>query len=232
VVFSEPVNDFATGDVTISGTAGGSKTAMLSGSGTTYNVAVTGMSSDGTVIASLAAGVAQDAAGNGNTASTSTDNTVTYGISTFTVTASVSGNNGIVYPISQVVNYGASASITITPDDNYYIASIIDNNVLAPISNPFIISNITANHTASVAFSDSITMSTTVVLQGGSRPDPNGWLLPVTVNYFTSGVNVMTGTPSFSFAGTTSKYGGSAIFLTSGVTSGNYDVTIDSSYAA
>ena len=77
VVFSESVSDFATGDVTLSGTAGAT-TATVTGSGTTYNVAVSGMTSNGTVIASLAAGVAHDAAGNASTASTSTDNTVTF----------------------------------------------------------------------------------------------------------------------------------------------------------
>jgi hypothetical protein len=77
VVFSEPVADFATGDVTVGGTAGAT-TATVTGSGTTYSVAVSGMTTDGTVIASIAAGVAHDTAGNPNTASTSTDNTVTY----------------------------------------------------------------------------------------------------------------------------------------------------------
>ena len=77
VVFSEPVADFATGDVTLAGTAGAT-TAVVSGSGTTYDVAVSGMTSDGTVIASLLAGVAHDAATNASAASTSTDNTVTY----------------------------------------------------------------------------------------------------------------------------------------------------------
>jgi hypothetical protein len=47
------------------------------GSGTTYNVAVTGMTGSGTVIAPLPP-IATDAAGNGNAASTSTDNTVTW----------------------------------------------------------------------------------------------------------------------------------------------------------
>ncbi len=42
VVFSEAVADFATGDVTLTGTAGAT-TATVTGSGTTYNVAVTGM---------------------------------------------------------------------------------------------------------------------------------------------------------------------------------------------
>jgi hypothetical protein len=77
VVFSESVTGFATGDVTLSGTAGAT-TALVSGSGTTYTVGVSGMIQDGTVIASISAGVAQDAASNGNNASTSTDNTVTF----------------------------------------------------------------------------------------------------------------------------------------------------------
>src|SRR4051812_12065770 len=77
VVFSEAVSDFDFTDVTLSGTAGAT-TAIVTGSGTTYDVAVSGMTSDGSVIASLAGGVAHDAATNASTASTSTDNTVTY----------------------------------------------------------------------------------------------------------------------------------------------------------
>src|SRR5213592_823594 len=77
VVFSETVSDFATGDVMLSGTAGAT-TATVTGSGSTYNVAVSGMTGNGAVIAAIAASAAHDAAGNGNTASTSTDNTVIY----------------------------------------------------------------------------------------------------------------------------------------------------------
>jgi hypothetical protein len=81
VVFSETVSGFATGDVTLSGTAGAT-TAVVTETGpmdgTTFNVAVSGMTGSGTVIATIAAGVAEDAAGNDNEASTSTDNTVTY----------------------------------------------------------------------------------------------------------------------------------------------------------
>jgi hypothetical protein len=79
VVFSEVTTDFANGDVTLSGTAGAT-TAIVTGSGTTYDVSVTGMAASGTVIASIAAGVAHDTTGNPNTASTSTDNSVTYDI--------------------------------------------------------------------------------------------------------------------------------------------------------
>lgn len=77
VVLSETVSDFATGDVTLSGTAGAT-TATVTGSGSTYNVAVSGMTGNGTVIAAIAASASHDAAGNGNTASTSTDNAVIY----------------------------------------------------------------------------------------------------------------------------------------------------------
>src|SRR6185437_9772534 len=91
VVFSEPVGDFATGDVTLSGTAGAT-TAVVTGSGTTYNVAVSGMTGNGTVIASLAAGVAHDAAANASAASTSTDNTVTYDGTAPTVTINQAGS--------------------------------------------------------------------------------------------------------------------------------------------
>ena len=81
VVFNEPVSGFTSADVSLSGTAGASSatvTEIAPNDGTTYDVAVSGMSADGTVIATIAANKATDAAGNGNTASTSTDNTVTY----------------------------------------------------------------------------------------------------------------------------------------------------------
>ena len=81
VVFNEPVTGFANGDVTLGGTAGATTatvTEIAPNDGTAYDVAVSGMATDGMVVASIPAGAASDAAGNGNTASTSTDNTVTF----------------------------------------------------------------------------------------------------------------------------------------------------------
>ncbi len=75
VVFSEPVLGFATGDVTLGGTAGATS-AVVSGSGATYTVTVTGMQQTGTVTASISAGVATDTSLNPNAASTSTDGSV------------------------------------------------------------------------------------------------------------------------------------------------------------
>src|SRR5207302_8185160 len=77
-VFSAPVSGFSGAGVTISGSAGGAKTVTVSGGPSTYNVAVSGMNSSGTVITSIPAGVARDMTGIPNTASTSTDNSVTF----------------------------------------------------------------------------------------------------------------------------------------------------------
>jgi len=77
VVFSEPVTGFITGDVTLTGNAGAT-TATVTGGPTIYNVAVSGMATGGTNMVTIAANRAQDAAGNNNIASTSTDNVVTF----------------------------------------------------------------------------------------------------------------------------------------------------------
>ncbi len=88
------MTDFATGDVTITGTAGGTKTATVTGSGTTYNVAVTGMTTAGTVIAAIPQSVAIDGGSRPNVASTSTDNTVTWTAAPTTITLTTSAPIG------------------------------------------------------------------------------------------------------------------------------------------
>src|SRR5437016_2257343 len=77
-VFSGPVSGFTGARSAVRRVGSGTKTGTVSGGPSTYNVAVSGMTTDGTVIASVPAGVARDAAGNLNTASTSTDNSVTF----------------------------------------------------------------------------------------------------------------------------------------------------------
>jgi hypothetical protein len=110
VTFSEPVCDFATGDVSLSGTANAA-TATVTSTGTCptiYNVAVSGMTNDGTVIASIAAGVAQDAAGNGNLASTSSDNTVIYDTTPAAISSFVINPN----PVAVNTSFTISANFT------------------------------------------------------------------------------------------------------------------------
>ena len=63
----------------LGGTAGsGSATVTVTGGGDTYNIAVSGLDADGTLTAEIGPNAAEDAAQNGNNASTSTDNEVTY----------------------------------------------------------------------------------------------------------------------------------------------------------
>jgi hypothetical protein len=76
VVFNEPVTGFDGSDVALSGTAGPT-TAFVSGSGSTYTVTVSGMTSAGAVVANVLAGGARDVFDhNANLASTSSDNSV------------------------------------------------------------------------------------------------------------------------------------------------------------
>jgi Calx-beta domain/Carboxypeptidase regulatory-like domain len=121
-VFSEPVTGFATGDVTLSGTAFGSGSLPLAvvtqiapNDGTTFNVAVSGMNSTGTVIASIGAGVAIDASTNGNAASTSTDNTVTFNITNTNVLVSSAAPLGWGFATETANGTGTFVTGPLTP---------------------------------------------------------------------------------------------------------------------
>jgi len=141
VVFSEPVADFAIGDVTLGGTAKGTKVGTVTGSGTTYDVAVSGMTGTGTVTAKIAAGLAHDAAGNSNTASTSTDNSVQYNMPAFTLTSPTSGkfvagqNVSIRWNASNV-GIGGMVNLCYDPDTTFngnetWVAKVAATNGIA-----------------------------------------------------------------------------------------------------
>ncbi len=78
LVFSEPVTGLTASDIQISGTAPGTLTAIVNGSGDTYEVSISGMIATGTVIANIGAAAVDDLAGNDNLALTFTDNVVQY----------------------------------------------------------------------------------------------------------------------------------------------------------
>ena len=100
------VTDFDGSDVTFGGTAApgatGTVTETAPNDGTTYSLGVSGMTADGPLTATIEAGKVHDVAGNGNTASTSTDNTVTYvGVdlqSSFVVTSTADTDDGACTP--------------------------------------------------------------------------------------------------------------------------------------
>ncbi|MEG5192619.1 ELWxxDGT repeat protein, partial [Microcoleus sp. ARI1-A4] len=79
VTFSEPVTGFDAADIDLTtSTATGTLTPTITGGGPVYTVAVNGMTGSGNVIPSIKANGVTDTAGNNNTVSTSTDNSVTY----------------------------------------------------------------------------------------------------------------------------------------------------------
>ena len=78
--FNEPVNVLGPSGITLDGTADHSSATITvtQVSSSVYDIAVSGLGSSGTLLASVTTGATTDPAGNGNTASTSTDNSVTY----------------------------------------------------------------------------------------------------------------------------------------------------------
>ena len=89
VVFSEAVSGVTTSDFQVGGTATNfSVSSVTTVNSSTYTVVVAGAvnASNGSVTLSMAAGGATDAAGNGNRASTSTDNSITWDTVAPTVT--------------------------------------------------------------------------------------------------------------------------------------------------
>ena len=69
------------------------------------------MTGDGTVIATIAAGVAHDAAGNGNNASSSTDNNVTYDTTPPVVTATTPDDGSTHVPTTATVSATFSEAV-------------------------------------------------------------------------------------------------------------------------
>ena len=89
VSFSEPVTGFTNTDVILDGTTAanlGDLTAIITGSGADYTVAISGMNHTGVVVINIPAGAVLDAAGNTNPASTSSDNVVLFDVTRPTVT--------------------------------------------------------------------------------------------------------------------------------------------------
>jgi hypothetical protein len=114
VEISEAVSGFTADDVDLSAsTAPGTLAAAVTGGPITYNVAVSGMTGDGTVIASIPAGAAQDPAANGSAASASTDNTVTFDFTIATTTSLIATESpsflGQVWTFTVTVASGSGA---------------------------------------------------------------------------------------------------------------------------
>ena len=164
-VFSESVTGFTSSGVSITGTAGAT-TATITGSGTTYNIAISGMSATGTVILSIIDGAAHDSAANTNTVSSSTDATVNY---ITPLTASVAKASGQLDPASL-------SPINFTVTFNRSVANFATGDVTISGSAGATTAIVTGSGTTyQVAVSGMTTSGTVVVaLAAGVAADSNG----------------------------------------------------------
>jgi predicted CxxxxCH...CXXCH cytochrome family protein len=97
VTFNEDVTGFINTDVALSGTAGAT-TAVVTGGPAIYTVNVSGMTGSGTILMDIAADVAIDAVGNGNTAASQASTTWSSCTPTVTQITVSSATNPINYP--------------------------------------------------------------------------------------------------------------------------------------
>ncbi len=159
VTFSEPVTDFTKDDVAVGGTAG-AMTATVSGSGTTYNVAVTGMNQGGTVVITVGAGVAHDQAGNPNLPAANIDNSVTY----------VPPQGGSAYTPQQILTaYGIESTL---PDSLIGDGTGQTIAIIVAYDNP----NLVSSTDPGFASSDLALFNAYFGLSGFGSPDPSGSL--------------------------------------------------------
>jgi uncharacterized repeat protein (TIGR01451 family) len=130
VTFSEPVTGFTAADVDLSGSTASPVTATVSGSGATYTVTVTGMTTTGTVVATIPAGAAQDGAANTSLASTSTDNTVTFRLNRAPSVRVAPGD-----PCTSAPNTAVVGLVATDPDgDPLTVTRTTSNTTVLPLS--------------------------------------------------------------------------------------------------
>ncbi len=117
---------------------------------------------------------------------TSETSTVTVASLTFYITTTA-GAHGSITPTA-TVNYGASSSVTVTPDSGYHIASLLVDGVSQSITNPksfsTTFSSVVADHTVSATFAADIFTITTVAGTYGS-------ITPTTVVSYGTGVTII-----------------------------------------
>ena len=133
--FSEPVVDFTSAAVTVGGSAPGSPAVTVTGSGTSYTIAVGGLTGSGTVTAAIAANAVHNAGGAGNTASTSTDNTVSYDpvpptAAAPAVSAAVTYGSNPVFVKNETVSFTSTATDTDSGVSSvgYYLCAVSAGN--------------------------------------------------------------------------------------------------------
>ncbi|OQX98723.1 MAG: hypothetical protein B6I20_10730, partial [Bacteroidetes bacterium 4572_117] len=140
--FSEEVTGFTGDDIDLSGTANPT-TVDVTGSSPEFNVAVSGMANDGTVIVTIPGAVCTDIAGNVNSASTNADNEVVYdtGRPSVVISSSESGitelsNIPFTIEFSEFVQDFVQTDVTISNGDISDFTQDVQNKQWSGIINP------------------------------------------------------------------------------------------------
>jgi hypothetical protein len=234
VTFSEPVIGFDASDLTRGGSSAGG-TITVTGSGASYEISLAGTLTNGTTSFTIAANRAQDLAGNNNTASTSTDNTITYDtvVPTTTLTTtpvSPDGTNGWfkqssvsftlaatdatsgVATRSYTIDGGAtqtySGAVTIsTPGDHTVTYWSTDNA-----------GNVESTNTTHIKL-DAVAPATTLTTTPGSPDGTNGWFKQSSVSFTLAATDATSGVATRSYTidgGATQTYSSAVTISTQG----------------
>ncbi len=125
--FSEPVRDFSSLGLTLSGSAGATTATVSKVSATVYRVAVSGMTTGGTVSTAIDPSAAQDLAGNASAASTGSDDTVVFVAgSNAAISASTPADSLVGQPFSAAYMVAAKAPYTGSPSGNVTVSDGVD----------------------------------------------------------------------------------------------------------
>jgi len=112
-----------------------------------------------------------------------------------TVNASVTGGNGTITPTSANIIYGNNATLSISPNTGYLLASLTDNgsNVIGSASgNAYTITNVTAAHNVVATFAPSFNVNASIT--GG-----NGTITPASANIIYGSIITVTITPTIGY---------------------------------
>lgn len=242
ITFSESVSNFSQGDISVSNC----NPSSFSGSGTTYTVTLTPTVSDGTVTASVAGNVANDAAGNGNTASSTFSITVDRTTPSVSITSSVVAATTNTTPIPVTITFSEGVNNFVQGDivlGNAGISGFTANSAsvytfnLIPSGNGTVTVNVNSNvandnagngNTAATQFSKNFdNVAPTASITSGTTSPTNSTSIPVTVTFSESvtgfdlsDIIVNNGTPG-SFSGSGANYSFTITPLVAGTVTAN-----------
>jgi hypothetical protein len=169
VTVSERATALVAANVVVGGTAPGYTGITVTGSGSSYDVAVTGVKGAGTVTLSVPAGALHDLVGNPSAASMSTDNTVTYDPTPPKVTAINFTNGGTSGKVDQndVISVTFSEQLAVSTLCSNWSNDTINHSLSTANDVTVLVADNASNDRLTVS-SGSCTLSLGTIMLGGN----------------------------------------------------------------